>query len=127
MEKLKLLLLAFFLGFSINSWAQKTEISGVVQDEKGMPLPAANVLESGTPNNIVTDFDGKFKMTVSNKNATLIISFIGFDEQRLKLDGSKTNYTIKLNSGSTNLEQVVVVGYGKGSRKIGRASCRERV
>jgi TonB-dependent starch-binding outer membrane protein SusC len=117
MEKLKLLLLAFFLGFSINSWAQKTEISGVVQDEKGMPLPAANVLESGTPNNIVTDFDGKFKMTVSNKNATLIISFIGFDEQRLKLDGSKTNYTIKLNSGSTNLEQVVVVGYGKGSRK----------
>ncbi|QOG01246.1 TonB-dependent receptor [Flavobacterium sp. MDT1-60] len=117
MEKLKLLLLAFFLGLSINSWAQKTEITGVIVDDKSMPLPAANVLESGTSNNIVTDFDGKFKINVSNKNATLIISFMGFDDQRLKLDGVKTNYTIKLASSSTNLEQVVVVGYGKGSRK----------
>ncbi|MNQ03076.1 TonB dependent receptor [compost metagenome] len=117
MEKLKLLLLAFFLGLSINSWAQKTEITGIIVDDKSMPLPAANVLESGTSNNIVTDFDGKFKINVSNKNATLIISFMGFDDQRLKLDGVKTNYTIKLASSSTNLEQVVVVGYGKGSRK----------
>lgn len=117
MEKLKLLLLAFFLGLSINSWAQKTEITGIIVDDKSMPLPAANVLESGTSNNIVTDFDGKFKINVSNKNATLIISFMGFDDQRLKLDGVKTNYTIKLNSSSTSLEQVVVVGYGKGSRK----------
>jgi TonB-linked SusC/RagA family outer membrane protein len=117
MEKLKLLLLAFFLGLSINSWAQKTEITGIIVDDKGMPLPAANIMESGTSNNIVTDFDGKFKINVSNKSATLIISFMGFDEQRLKLDGVKTNYTIKLNSSSTSLEQVVVVGYGKGTRK----------
>ena len=117
MEKLKLLLLAFFLGLSINSWAQKTEITGIIVDDKGMPLPAANIMESGTSNNIVTDFDGKFKINVSNKSATLIISFMGFDDQRLKLDGVKTNYTIKLNSSSTSLEQVVVVGYGKGTRK----------
>jgi TonB-linked SusC/RagA family outer membrane protein len=117
MEKLKLLLLAFFLGLSINSWAQKTEITGIIVDDKGMPLPAANIMESGTSNNIVTDFDGKFKINVSNKSAILIISFMGFDEQRLKLDGVKTNYTIKLHSSSTSLEQVVVVGYGKGTRK----------
>jgi iron complex outermembrane receptor protein len=117
MEKLKLLLLAFFLGLSINSWAQKTEITGIIVDDKGMPLPAANIMESGTSNNIVTDFDGKFKINVSNKSTTLIISFMGFDEQRLKLDGVKTNYTIKLHSSSTSLEQVVVVGYGKGTRK----------
>ena len=117
MEKLKLLLLAFFLGLSINSWAQKTEITGIIVDDKGMPLPAANIMESGTSNNIVTDFDGKFKINVSSKSTTLIISFMGFDEQRLKLDGVKTNYTIKLRSSSTSLEQVVVVGYGKGTRK----------
>ena len=54
MEKLKLLLLAFFFGFSINTWAQKTEVSGVVLDDKGLPLPAANVLEKGTTNTATT-------------------------------------------------------------------------
>lgn len=117
MEKLKLLLLAFFFGFSINTWAQKTEVSGVVLDDKGIPLPAANILEKGTTNTVTTDFDGKFRFSVSNKNAVLVISFIGFDDQTLKLDGTKSNYSIKLQSTTNNLEQVVVVGYGKGSRK----------
>lgn len=117
MEKLKLLLLAFFFGFSINTWAQKTEVSGIVLDDKGIPLPAANVLEKGTMNTTTTDFDGKLRISVSNKNATLVFSFIGFDDQPVKLDGSKTNLSVKLSSGTTNLEQVVVVGYGKGSRK----------
>ncbi|KRB59964.1 TonB-dependent receptor [Flavobacterium sp. Root186] len=117
MEKLKLLLLAFFLGFSINTWAQKTEVSGIILDDKGIPLPAANVLEKGTNNTATTDFDGKFKISVSNKNAILIVSFMGFNDQTLKLDGTKTNYSIQLQPNTTNLEQVVVVGYGKGSRK----------
>lgn len=117
MEKLKLLLLAFFIGFSINSWAQKTQVSGKVVDDQNMPLPGANVLESGTKNGVGTDFDGKFKIEVSNPSATLVISYVGFADQRIKLNGSKTNLTIKLVSGANNLEQVVVVGYGKGSRK----------
>jgi TonB-linked SusC/RagA family outer membrane protein len=117
MEKLKLLLLAFFLGLSINSWAQKTEVSGVILDDKNLPLPAANILEKGTTRSVVTDFDGKFKMSVSNPNAVLVVSFLGFTDQTVKLDGTKTNLTIKLASATTSLEQVVVVGYGKGSRK----------
>jgi TonB-linked SusC/RagA family outer membrane protein len=117
MEKLKLLLLAFFIGFSINSWAQTTQVSGVVLDEQNVPLSGANVQVSGTTNVVVTDFDGKFKITVLNKNTTLVISYVGFADQRVKLDGSKTNYTIKLAANATGLEQVVVVGYGKGSRK----------
>jgi len=117
MEKLKLLLLAFFLGLSINSWAQKTEVSGVILDDKNLPLPAANILEKGTTNNVVTDFDGKFRMSVSNPNAVLLVSFLGFTDQTVKLDGSKTNLTIRLASSTNALEQVVVVGYGKGSRK----------
>lgn len=117
MEKLKLLLLTFFLSLSINSWAQKTEVSGVILDDKSMPLPTANVLEKGTKNSASADFDGRFKITVLSKNAVLLISYIGFADQSVTLDGSKTNYTIKLVSTTTNLEQVVVVGYGKGSRK----------
>lgn len=117
MEKLKILLFAFFVGLSINCWAQKTEVAGVVLDEKGMPLPGANVLESGTANSAMTDFDGSFKMSVSNKNAVVVISFVGYVDQRLKLDGIKSKYTIRLASTTTSLEQVVVVGYGRGSRK----------
>jgi TonB-linked SusC/RagA family outer membrane protein len=117
MEKLKLLLLAFFIGFSINSWAQTTQVSGVVLDEQSLPLAGANVQVNGTTNVVVTDFDGKFKITVLSKNTTLVISYVGFADQRIKLDGSKTNYTIKLAANATGLEQVVVVGYGKGSRK----------
>ncbi|MEO7975504.1 TonB-dependent receptor [Flavobacterium sp.] len=117
MEKLKLLLLAFFLGLSINSWAQKTEVSGVILDDKNLPLPAANILEKGTTKSVVTDFDGKFKLTVSNPNAVLLVSFLGFTDQTVKLDGAKTNLTIRLASATNALEQVVVVGYGKGSRK----------
>ncbi|CAD0007380.1 SusC/RagA family TonB-linked outer membrane protein [Flavobacterium chungangense] len=117
MEKLKLLLLAFFLGLSINSWAQKTEVSGVILDDKNLPLPAANILEKGTTRSVVTDFDGKFKISVSNPNAVLLVSFLGFADQTVKLDGTKTNLTIKLASATNALEQVVVVGYGKGSRK----------
>lgn len=117
MVKLKLLLLAFFIGFSITSWAQKTQVSGVVLDEQGMPLPGANVLENGTNNGVGTDFDGKFKITLSSKNPVLVISFVGYVEQRVKVDGSKASYTFKLASSALGLEQVVVVGYGKGSRK----------
>jgi TonB-linked SusC/RagA family outer membrane protein len=117
MEKLKLLLLAFFLGLSINSWAQKTEVSGVILDDKDLPLPAANILEKGTARSVVTDFDGKFKISVSNPNAVLVVSFLGFTNQTIKLDGTKTNLIIKLASATNSLEQVVVVGYGKGSRK----------
>lgn len=117
MEKLKLLLFAFCFCFSINTWAQKTEVSGVVLDDKGIPLPAANVLEKGTTNSVTTDFDGKFKFSASNKNATLIVSYMGFEDLTLKLDETKTNYSIKLQPTTNSLEQVVVVGYGKGSRK----------
>jgi len=113
----KLLTLFFLIAFSINSWAQKTQVSGKVVDDQNMPLPGANVLEGGTKKGVVTDLDGKFKLEVSNPSAGLVVSYVGFADQNVKLSGSKTNLTIKLASGANNLEQVVVVGYGKGSRK----------
>lgn len=115
--KFKLLALFFLIAFSINSWAQKTQVSGKVVDDQNMPLPGANVVESGTKNGVMTDLDGKFRLDVSKPNASLVVSFVGFADQTVKLTSVKTNLTIKLVSGANNLEQVVVVGYGKGSRK----------
>ena len=115
--KFKLLALFFLIAFSINSWAQKTQVSGKVVDDQNMPLPGANVVESGTKNGVTTDFDGRFRLEVSKSNAVLLVSYVGFADQSIKLTGAQSNMTIKLTSGANNLEQVVVVGYGKGSRK----------
>ncbi|MGE5944061.1 MAG: SusC/RagA family TonB-linked outer membrane protein, partial [Flavobacteriales bacterium] len=116
MEKLKLLLLAFFVGFSFNSWAQSTEVSGVVLDELGVPLSGASVQEKGTSNGAAADFDGAFKLSVSNKNATLLISYVGYVTKEVALTGA-TNYTINLQPDATGLDEIVLVGYGEGSRK----------
>ncbi|MGB5818727.1 MAG: TonB-dependent receptor [Saonia sp.] len=107
--KLKFLLLLFFV-VSSATFAQ-TQISGVVLDESNVPLSGANVQEKGSINGVVADFDGNFTITVSDNNATLVISYIGFETKEIVLDGS-TTYTIQLTTSSTGLDEVVVIGYG---------------
>lgn len=107
--KLKLLLLLVF-AISTATVAQ-TQVSGVVFDDANVPLPGANVQEKETTNGVVTDFDGNFNITVSNSNATLIISYIGFETKEINLDGS-SNYIVQLVASSTGLDEVVVIGYG---------------
>src|SRR5690606_27774874 len=60
-------------------------VSGNVADEQGQPLPGASVLEKGTTNGVQTDFDGNFSIDVP-KNATLIISYIGFQTQEIAIN-----------------------------------------
>ncbi len=112
--KLKLF---FLMVLSVSSVVlAQTQITGVVLDETNVPLPAANVLEKGTNNGVVTDFDGNFSITVSNSDATLVISFIGFESREIALDGS-SNYTVQLTPSSTGLDEVVVIGYGAVEKK----------
>ncbi|WP_273274455.1 SusC/RagA family TonB-linked outer membrane protein [Maribacter polysiphoniae] len=111
MEKLKLLLIVLFIGISSNAFAQATPVSGVVVDDQGIALPGANVLEKGTTNGVVTDFDGNFTISVEDANATLSVSYIGFETKEIKLDGSQS-YSVQLATASTGLDEVVVIGYG---------------
>ncbi|APY11516.1 hypothetical protein BWZ22_09785 [Seonamhaeicola sp. S2-3] len=111
MKQTKLLLLVLLFGFSLTSWAQSNQISGVVLDNQGMPLPGANVLEKGTNNGVVTDFDGNFTLSVSNINGVITVSYVGFTTKEVNLDGSST-YSIKLSEDTQSLDEVVVVGYG---------------
>ena len=67
-----------------NTIQQQIEIKGEVTDQNGQPLPGANVLEKGTANGTQSDFDGKFSLTVTDENAILIISYIGFLSQENK-------------------------------------------
>lgn len=89
---------------------QVKKITGVVVDSKGEPIIGANVVEKGTTNGTITDFDGKFTLEVSEK-ATLQISYIGFMSMTTAVEG-RTSLTIRLKEDTQALDEVVVVGYG---------------
>lgn len=91
-------------------FAQTKQVTGVVKDATGETVIGASVVEKGTTNGVITDFDGVFKLTV-NENAVLQISYIGYQTQEVKVAG-KTTLDITLREDTEMLEEVVVVGYG---------------
>ena len=94
----------------IQSAIQKT-ISGTITDDDGMPLPGANIVEKGTSNGVQTDFDGNFTINVSDENAVLVVSFVGFLNQEIEV-GNQNSVAVQLMSDAESLEEVVVTGYG---------------
>ncbi len=100
---------------SKNSKNQQTrQISGKIVDERGEAVIGANVVEKGTTNGTITDFDGNFTLTVSN-DAVLLISYIGYLSQEVAI-GNRNNLNIVIREDTQRLEEVVVVGYGTQKR-----------
>ena len=97
-------------------WAfpQNITVTGTVLDEAGDPLIGATVQQKGAANGIATDIDGNFKLNVP-KNATLVVSYVGYNTQSVAVDG-RTNITITLKENAEMLDEVVVVGYGQMKR-----------
>jgi TonB-linked SusC/RagA family outer membrane protein len=91
------------------------KITGTVVDAMG-PVIGASVVEKGTTNGTVTDFDGNFTLNV-NPGATIVISFIGFETQEIKV-GNQDNFQITMKDDNAVLEEVVVVGYGVQKKKL---------
>lgn len=91
------------------------KITGTVVDASG-PVIGASVVEKGTTNGTVTDFDGNFTLNV-NPNATIVISFIGFETQEIKV-ANKDNFQITMKDDNAVLDEVVVVGYGVQKKKL---------
>ncbi|WP_235830898.1 TonB-dependent receptor [Flavobacterium ustbae] len=94
---------------------QKQTVSGVITDENGLPLPGASVIEEGTKNGMVTDFDGKYKLTVESSQSVIIVSFVGYKEKRVTANQAVIN--IQLLPDATDLQEIVVVGYGTTAKK----------
>ncbi len=88
---------------------QTTTCSGVITDGNGEPIIGASVIERGTTNGTITDFDGKFTLDVA-QGATLQISYVGFTTQNVKVTAGSMKIVLK--EDNMNLEEVVVVGYG---------------
>ncbi len=95
---------------------QQKSISGQVNDENGMPLPGVTILEKGSKNAALTDFDGKFSIKVENENAVLVFSFLGYTNTEVAIKG-RTAINVKMQRTTASLEEVVVVGYGKMKKK----------
>lgn len=108
---------ALFL-FVLNSaflFAQK-EVSGVVKDKTGTPLPGVNIVEKGTSNGVSTDFEGAYKIKVKD-GATLVFSYVGFTTVEKSASSDKINVNLD-ESGGQVLSDVVVTGSRSTKRTV---------
>jgi len=112
---LKLSFIVFF-GFSNFLMSQNEIITGTIIDKNGTPIPGVNIVEdTDSYNGAVTDFDGNF-IIKADSNSTLIISYVGFITQEIKLNG-KTNLNLTLEEDLFGLEEVTVVAYGEQKKE----------
>ncbi len=97
--------------FAFSSFAQKISVKGNVSDADTQEvLIGVSIMEDGTTNGTMTDFDGNFSLTV-DKNATLTFSYVGYKSTKVKVDGQQV-IDVKLQSTTAELEELVVIGYG---------------
>ena len=90
---------------------QTVTVSGVVKDKKGEPIIGANIMEKGTTNGTITDFDGKYTLKVKSAQSVLTISYIGYKTQEIPVgNGGKKDITMQ--DDSELMDEVVVIGYG---------------
>ena len=107
MKEAKRLFLSFFALLASTIMYAQTEISGTVIDATGETVIGATVMEKGTSNGTITDFDGNFKIKV-NPGATLVFSYIGYNTQELP---AQDGMQVTMKDNAKELAEVVVTGY----------------
>ena len=95
---------------SVSAVAQVT-VSGTVVDESDFGLPGASVIVKGEKGGVATDLDGKFTLQVPDENSVIVISFIGYNEQEIKV-GDQRQFNIKMEPATQMMDEVVIVGFG---------------
>ncbi len=106
--------LIFLLAISFCVLGQKT-ITGIVKDSE-TDLPGVSISIKGTSTGTITDQDGGFSINV-NEGDTVSFSFIGYETEEVIFDGIQTEYLITLNIIFTELDELIVVGYGAQRKK----------
>ena len=107
--------LFFLLSVSVGLMAQQT-VSGKIIDSDGEPMIGVNILEVGTSNGTITDFDGFYSITVAGPAAVLDISYTGY-ESMSETVGNRTTIDMRLKDDVAVLEQVVVSALGFKEKK----------
>lgn len=90
---------------------QDLSVTGTILDSNNQPLPGASIVEKGTSNGTQSDFDGNFEIQVTDENAVLVVSYVGFSTQEIPLAG-QTTIDVSLQEDAAKLDEVVVIGYG---------------
>lgn len=108
--------LMMFSATLVNAQPSRTVNGVVVSATDGMPVPGVNVIIKGTTNGTITNFDGEFSLGVS-ANEVLVFSFVGFTPQEVLIT-DQTNLRISLVDEISDLDEIVVVGYGVQQKKL---------
>ena len=109
------LIVALISIISVGAYAQKRTVTGVVSDESGEPVIGASVVEKGTTNGMITNFDGEFKLEVA-PDASLVVSYVGYKTYEIAV-GNQTHFLVTLEEDSHLLKEVVAIGYGSQTKK----------
>ncbi|MBB4034999.1 TonB-linked SusC/RagA family outer membrane protein [Dysgonomonas hofstadii] len=111
---LSLMCISLFL-LSGQIYAQQKNITGTVKDSQGEPLIGVTVSIKGTTKGTMTDIDGKYTLSVTNDDKTLVATYVGMKPNEKAITGTVVDFTLE--DLSSELEEVVVIGYGTVKRK----------
>ncbi len=111
----RLLVLIILCAAGQLTYAQTRQITGTVSDEKGELLIGVTVMEQGTTNGTITNYDGEFTINVPD-GATIEVRFIGFAPAIIPI-GDQSDYKVVLKPDNVELDDVVVVGYGQQKKE----------
>jgi TonB-linked SusC/RagA family outer membrane protein len=107
-------IILLIMTLSVQLFGQNMPVRGVISDDTGVPIPGASVLVKGTTIGVAADIDGQYELSVP-VDAVLVFSFIGFQSQEITV-GNQTVLNVTLIPELSDLEEVVVVGYGTQKR-----------
>jgi TonB-linked SusC/RagA family outer membrane protein len=102
--------------FAMQANAQIVIKGTVLSGDDGLPLPSVSIQEKGTDNGTITDAQGNYQLTVNDNKAVLVCSFVGFVSQEVTV-GNQSIVNITLSLNVSQLEEVVVIGYGTQSQR----------
>lgn len=108
-------LFIFLCCLSYSVWGQNAKsysLNGKVFDTSGETIVGANIKIKGADSGTITDLDGNFTLLVPSKETILIVSFIGYQSQEIRLKPGENNLKIVLKDDAQQLDEIVVIGYG---------------
>jgi len=93
-------------------------VNGKVVDGKGNGLQGASVIQKGYSNATTTGADGSFSITIQQKSAVLVVSYVGFQPKEVSVRAGAPDITVELTPGINSLEDVIVIGYGTQRKQL---------
>lgn len=103
------------LNAQTNSAGNTKVVKGIVLDELNEPMIGVNVMEKGTTNGTITDFNGKFQLKVASSTSKVTVTYIGYGKK--EFEASASDVKIKLEPDTKVIDELVVVGYASQSKK----------